>query len=142
MSTSVRNRVKSTKLRQTEDVDEKSDPAPSSKAVARPIKKTLAGDADYYDDQFEDTAPAKVPVKSICVAIILLVLGTIMLTLGSLMLIGVIKQGAGSFRAAPLMVIGSIIFIPGAYNVRTAYCAWKGYHGYHFDDIAGFGENQ
>lgn len=129
-------------MKQSEDLDGKSDQAPSGKAVARPIKKTLAGDTDYYDDQFEDTAPAKIPVKSICVAIILFVVGTIMLTIGSLMLTGVLDQGSGSFRAAPLLVIGSIIFIPGAYNVRTAYYAWKGYHGYHFEDIAGFGEDQ
>ena len=30
---------------------------------------------DYYDDQFEDSAPAKPPVKSIAVAVILFVSG-------------------------------------------------------------------
>lgn len=102
----------------------------------------LPRDKGYDDEQFEDVVPIKAPIKSIIIAIVLFVLGTIMLTLGSLMLAGVINQGQGSFRASPLMVIGAIIFIPGAYNVRTAYLAWRGYPGYSFADIAGFGEDQ
>lgn len=139
----LRNRVKYTKLTQAEDLEGENGLTSScsrARGVLQKSKKALSGD-DYYDDQFEDTTPIKAPVKSICVAVILFVLGTIMLTLGSLMLAGVINQGGGSFRAAPLMIIGSIIFIPGAYNVRTAYYAWKGYHGYNFSDIAGFGED-
>jgi hypothetical protein len=144
MST-ARSRVRYSKLKEAEDSEGKNGTSStSSKEVKsvrsqRPSKQGISGDVDYHDDQFEDTT-VKVPVKSICVAIILFVVGTIFLTLGSLMLAGVIKQGGGSFRAAPLMIIGSMVFIPGAYNVRTAYCAWKGYHGYSFSDIAGFGE--
>lgn len=123
-------RIKYSKLKQTDDKETTSG-VKSTKAVSKD---------DYYDDQFEDT-PMKIPIKSICIAIILFILGTIMLTTGSLMLAGIIDQGAGSFRASPLLVIGSMIFIPGAYNVRTAYYAWRGYRGYSFADIAGFGED-
>lgn len=135
MATTIKNRVKYTKLKAANDLEVK-------KSHQRFVAHKTLSDDDYYDDQFEDSAPVRAPVKSICVAIALFVLGTIMLTLGSLMLAGVINQGGGSFRAAPLMVIGSIVFIPGAYNVRTAYYAWKGYQGYSFSDIAGFGEDQ
>lgn len=131
---SVKSRVKYTKLK-----DEKPE---GPFKVNRIILKKDFSDDDYYDDQFEDTAPIKPPIKSICIAIILFVLGTIMLTVGSLMMAGIINQRGGSFRAAPLMVIGSIIFIPGAYNVRTAYYAWKGYKGFSYSDIAGFGEDK
>lgn len=133
MST-AKSRVKYTKLKQTVDLNED-----RSKVVAKAKRKS---ENDYYDDQFEDTTPIRAPIKSITVAIILFFVGSIMLTFGSLMLAGVIKQGGGSFRAMPLMVIGSIIFIPGAYNVRTAYYAWRGYRGFSYADIAGFGEDQ
>lgn len=135
MST-IKSRVKYTKV-ETEDVEEEKKTKP--KRVK--FQKKLSQD-EYHDDQFEDTTPVKAPVKSIIVATILFLLGSIFLTFGSLMLAGVINQGKGSFRAMPLMVIGSIIFIPGAYNVRTAYYVWKGYHGYSYADIAGFGEDQ
>lgn len=122
----LRSRVKSTKVETT---------------TAGTKEKKRSKD-DYYDDQFEDEVPIKPPVKSICIAIILFLLGIVMLTLGLLMLVGIISPVGGSFRAAPLMVIGSMIIIPGAYNVRTAYYAWKGYEGYSYADIAGFGEGQ
>ena len=132
----IKSRVKYSKLRETVNDSEERNGADNNL-----IKSKKSSDG-YYDDQFEDATPIKPPIKSICIAVILFVLGTIMLTVGSLMLAGVIKQGGGSFRAAPLMVIGSIIFIPGAYNVRTAYYAWKGYRGFSYSDIAGFGEDQ
>ena len=127
-------RARYTKSKTAEVKDEDKNTKP--KAV-----KKLSSDK-YHDDQFEDDTPVKVPFKSIFVAVILLISGTIFLTFGSLMLTGFIKQGGGSFRAMPLMVIGSIIFIPGAYSVRTAYYAWRGYQGYSYADIAGFGEDQ
>lgn len=139
MST-VKSRVKYRKVA-TEDVEETDAIVTKSKLKRVQFPKNLSED-DYYDDQFEDTTPVKIPVKSIFVAVVLFLVGSVFLTLGSLMLAGVISEGGGSFRAMPLMVIGSIVFIPGAYNVRTAYYAWKGYHGYSFADIAGFGEDQ
>ena len=132
MST-IKSRVKYTKLLDKEE--NKSLPTPSK-------QKKKKSDDDFHDEQFEDSTPIRVPIKSIIIAIILFVLGTVMLTCGSLMLAGVIRQGGGSFSSAPLMVIGSIIFIPGVYNVRTAYYAWKGYPGFSFSDIAGFGEGE
>ena len=35
----------------------------------------------------------------------------------------------------PLMVIGSLAFVPGAYFTRMAYMAWKGYRGYSLASI-------
>ncbi len=141
----VRSRVKYSKLKDTADFEDKDEntKAPSVPKPQKPARKAKKPSKDdFHDDQFEDTVPIRAPVKSICIAIILFVLGTIMLTVGSLMLAGVIGYRLGSYSPGPLMVIGSIIFIPGAYNVRTAYYAWKGYHGFSFADIAGFGEDQ
>ena len=99
------------------------------------------GDRDkYHDDQFEDpdTARLKPPLKSIALAVFLFVAGSVMLVLGSLMLAGIIGHYGG--RAVPLLIVGTICFIPGFYNVRIAYLAWKGYHGYSFDDIPSYSD--
>lgn len=75
-------------------------------------------------------------------AVFLLVLGAVLLVLGSLLLAGVVgKEGTGG-KAAPLIVIGAICFIPGLYNVRLAYYSWKGYHGYSYSDIPNFDEEE
>ncbi len=95
---------------------------------------------DFQDEQFEDNnTPAKPPVKSIALALFLFVLGSVMLVLGSLLQAGVIGEGLGD-RAVPLLVLGSICFIPGAYIVRVAYYAWKGNYGFSYRDIPGYDE--
>jgi hypothetical protein len=38
-------------------------------------------------------------------------------------------------RALPLLFLGALLFIPGAYHVRIAYYAYRGYHGYDFSQI-------
>lgn len=43
-------------------------------------------------------------------------------------------------RTWPMLILGSVMFIPGAYHVRIAYYAYKGYEGYSFDDIPEFDE--
>lgn len=37
-----------------------------------------------------------------------------------------------------MLILGSLMFIPGFYHVRIAYYAWKGYRGYSFEDIPAF----
>lgn len=45
-------------------------------------------------------------------------------------------------RWLSLIILGAITFIPGAYHVAIAFKAWRGDHGYSFDDIpSGFEEN-
>lgn len=41
-------------------------------------------------------------------------------------------------RTWPVLIIGALMFIPGAYHVRIAYYAYKGYDGYSYDDIPEF----
>jgi len=152
----ARSRVKYSKLKDDDDEQDSEEFSTEKVAVKKTSQKkekpkTKLGrwavslpkdERDYDDEQFEDLVPIKAPLKSIVIAVVLFVLGSIMLTLGSLMLAGVIGQRQGSFRATPLMVIGAIIFIPGAYNVRTAYYAWRGHPGFSYADIAGFGEDK
>lgn len=41
-------------------------------------------------------------------------------------------------RVWPMVIMGFLMFIPGAYHVRIAYYAYKGIPGYSFDDIPEF----
>ena len=41
-------------------------------------------------------------------------------------------------RTWPLIILGIIMFLPGAYHIRIAYYAYRQYPGYSFDDIPEF----
>jgi len=99
------------------------------------------GRDEFEDEQFKDHVTIRPPVKSIALAIFLFSLGTLLLVLGSLMVAGVIGDHHESGRATPLLVAGAICFIPGLYQVRIAYFAWKGYHGFSYADIVGYDDD-
>lgn len=37
-----------------------------------------------------------------------------------------------------VLVLGALMFIPGAYHVRIAYYAWQGVEGFKYEDIPEF----
>jgi hypothetical protein len=41
-------------------------------------------------------------------------------------------------RGVPMLVIGSLMFVPGVYHVRIAYYASRGVKGYRYEDIPRF----
>ena len=41
-------------------------------------------------------------------------------------------------RTWPVMLIGVLMFVPGFYHVRIAYYAFKGCHGFSYEDIPEF----
>lgn len=90
----------------------------------------------FHDDQFEDSTPVKTPVWSIVLAVFLFTAGSIMILLGSLMLAGVVGDYGG--RTAPLLIVGTICFVPGAYSVRIAYYAWRGHPKFSFADLPSY----
>ncbi|CAF0753997.1 unnamed protein product [Adineta steineri] len=87
----------------------------------------------YSELQFKEPA-TKIPIHAIVLATALFLLGSIMITLGSLMLTGYIKTEY-SDRTWPLILIGSLVFLPGFYHIRIAYWAWKGDKSFSFADI-------
>ena len=68
--------------------------------------------SDFDNSQFEKT-PAKVPWKAITYALILLLVGTILLTIGSLIVTGHIDQEKHNERFWSLILLGALMFIPG-----------------------------
>ena len=130
--------------------------------AATPLKRsidTLLGPLCCFAGQ--------VPVRSILLAIFMFVMGSMLITIGALLMVGIIGSattvragprmravkradrdvlcGSGRMqtdvRALPLLFLGSILFIPGAYHVRLAYLAYNGYNGYDFSQIPTFDED-
>ncbi|VEN61557.1 unnamed protein product [Callosobruchus maculatus] len=93
-------------------------------------------DQCFTDAQFQ--APAqKIPWKAIILATMLLIVGTTLLVFGSMVLTGHIVLQYPD-RMWPMIILGALMFIPGAYHVRIAYYAYKNVPGYSFDDIPEF----
>jgi hypothetical protein len=63
----------------------------------------------------------RLPKKTLAVAIFLLVTGIVCLSIGLARLV------SGEDGSVPLLVIGGIAFLPGAYQCFAIYKAWRGY---------------
>eukprot|EP00038_Savillea_parva_P015140 m.13244 g.13244 ORF g.13244 m.13244 type:complete len:140 (-) comp3023_c0_seq1:162-581(-) len=116
------------------------DSAPSVGRHVRYRRVETKGDRGWTDAQF-DKPKSRVPYKAIAYAIALCLLGTVLLVIGTCLYIGVIWAHDPE-RWLSLIVLGALTFIPGSYHVVIAYRAWRGDHGYSFDDIpSGWDEN-
>ncbi|NP_001153327.1 uncharacterized protein LOC100114926 isoform 1 [Nasonia vitripennis] len=93
-------------------------------------------DNGFVDSQFV-SPPIKIPWKAITLATLLFVGGTVMLVTGSLIVSGHIDTKY-SDRMWPIIILGALMFIPGAYHVRVAVQAYRKVPGYSFDDIPEF----
>ncbi|GFR75665.1 transmembrane protein 230-like [Elysia marginata] len=97
--------------------------------------RNAAGDG-FLDIQFEKPPP-KIPYKAILLAAALFLAGSALIIVGSLLLTGYINAKYAD-RTWPVMILGAIMFIPGAYHIRIAYYAYKGYEGFNYEDIPEF----
>ncbi|XP_051117979.1 uncharacterized protein LOC127242469 [Andrographis paniculata] len=94
---------------------------------------------DYYDGQNDprfDYVPKtydKVPWKSICLALFLLLLGCLLLLLSFFIFTG--HMGGDSSQAYGLLGLGFLTFLPGFYETRIAYYSWRGTQGYRFASV-------
>ncbi|XP_014600064.1 transmembrane protein 230 isoform X1 [Polistes fuscatus] len=93
-------------------------------------------DNGFIDSQFVNP-PVKIPWKAITLAALLFVGGTVMLIMGSLIISGHIDSKY-SDRMWPVIILGALMFIPGAYHMRVAILAYQKVPGYSFDDIPEF----
>lgn len=100
----------------------------------RKLEKSLQDCDPEDDDEEERNSPTnKPPWRSIALASFLFLVGVVLLVSGSLRAAGVLEDDEA--KATPMLIIGSICFVPGFYMVRVAYYAWKGNYGYSYHDI-------
>ncbi|KAH3788614.1 transmembrane protein 230-like [Dreissena polymorpha] len=98
---------------------------------------TMHYNGDNFTDLQFERPPPKFPAKAIALASMLFMVGSALLVIGALLITGHIDVKYGD-RTWPVLILGSIMFIPGFYHVRIAYYAYKGYVGYSYDDIPEF----
>lgn len=108
----------------------------SSDSGAKYHRLTNVRGDGFVDMQFEKPPP-KIPYKAILLASVLFIIGTVLIITGSLLLTGIINAKYAD-RTWPVLIIGALMFIPGAYHVRIAYYAYKGYQGFSYEDIPEF----
>ncbi|XP_068394317.1 transmembrane protein 230-like [Eschrichtius robustus] len=96
---------------------------PSSKVKYSRLSST---DDGYIDLQFKKSSqkksPPKISYKAIVLAMVLFLIGTFLIIIGSLLLAGYIRKGEAD-RAVPVLIIGNLVFLPGFYHLCIAYYA-------------------
>uniref|UniRef100_A0A914C2M9 Transmembrane protein 230 n=1 Tax=Acrobeloides nanus TaxID=290746 RepID=A0A914C2M9_9BILA len=100
-------------------------------------EKLHNSDSGYSDLQYASPLPSPIPWKAIVLAFGLFVFGSILILFSVALLLGIFGEQYED-RKWPLMLLGVLMFIPGAYHVRIAYYAYIGEAGYSFDDIPDF----
>ncbi|XP_069983329.1 transmembrane protein 230 [Penaeus vannamei] len=99
-------------------------------------QKLCQEDDGFVDAQFK-TKAQRIPWKAIGYALVLFSAGTLLLVIGSLLVTGYIEEKYAD-RTWPVIILGALMFIPGAYHSYIAYYAFRGYEGFSFDDIPSF----
>ena len=92
---------------------------------------------DFLAQQFEKPA-TKVPWKGVIYALILFLLGSGLLLAGCLIVTGHIDPVEHNERFWPLILLGSLMFIPGSYHTYFAYKAFTGDPDWDFDEFPDF----
>ncbi|GAQ80044.1 hypothetical protein KFL_000450010 [Klebsormidium nitens] len=90
-------------------------------------------ESNVPDLRFTYTLPETVPWKSIFLALFLLTFGTLTLLLAYL--IGTGHMGGDREQVIGFTILGILLFLPGFYETRIAYYAWRGAKGYKFSSI-------
>ena len=80
------------------------------------------------------TRRRRVPYKAIALAVVLFVAGSTLLGIGVYQM----RHTPVPDEALPLLILGSLLFIPGAYHTRIALWAYFGYAGFDMSDIPEF----
>lgn len=86
----------------------------------------------------EDSRAAKVPYKSILLAVALFTIGITLLVVGSLLVSGYWIPAEYADRTIPVLILGCIAFIPGSYHTYIAWASYRHYVGYSYNQIPSF----
>jgi len=78
---------------------------------------------------------AKSHKRTLCLVFTLFFGGFITLLTSSLILLGHLDNEVYADRLIPLIILGFLMFVPGAYYMRIVYKTWLNRPGYSFDQI-------
>ena len=81
------------------------------------------------DEKILAEPPAKVPWRAVCHTFLILIAGS------SLLIGGIVGSITDPDTFWPLILLGTLLFIPGSYHTWFAYKANKGHHGWDFDEF-------
>ena len=81
---------------------------------------------------------AKTQWRAIVYTAVLLLGGSVLLVLGSMIVTGHLDPDTHGERFWPLVLLGGLMFIPGAYHVYFAYKAFTGDPDWSFDEFPDF----
>ena len=99
------------------------------------LRENVRTQLEESDSDEESLNPkVKPPWCSIALASFLTLVGVVLLVTGTLRFTGTVDDVVDR-RAVPMLILGTICFIPGFYILRIAYYVWKGNYGYSFHDI-------
>ncbi|CEM27808.1 unnamed protein product [Vitrella brassicaformis CCMP3155] len=99
--------------------------------MAQVLQEELDPDAPQF--AMEVPPPPKVPWKTVGMALLLFTMGTTLLLMGT----GTFFR-TGVSAATPLLVLGSICFIPGSYYTFMFIQIFRGVPGYTYLDIPSY----
>ncbi|KAI7862791.1 Zgc:162251 protein [Spinellus fusiger] len=98
------------------------------------MRTQLQEDSGFTAEQFE-TPDVPIPWNAIGLATLLFSVGSLLIVLGVMIKLGYILSDVWLDRGTPFLIIGCIMFIPGAYHMYLAYYAYYKYPGYDFNMI-------
>jgi hypothetical protein len=120
-----RPQVRYSKLSAQQDESEEDEREPYS------VHSTAHEDLRY---RFE--LPKEIPWRSIALALFLLTLGTVFLILAHFLYTE--HMEGESSQVYGFLILGVLLFLPGFYETRIAYYAWRGAKGYRFSQIPAY----
>ncbi|KAG5684349.1 hypothetical protein PVAND_013584 [Polypedilum vanderplanki] len=109
----------------------------SIKDSKEPENDTVDGrcQEDIEEAQFIDTRNnEQKPYTTLCLIFFLFFMGLLTLIISILIIVGHLHEGYND-RMIPLLILGLIMFIPGAYYTRIVYFIARGRQGYNYDMI-------
>jgi len=89
-------------------------------------------EAKPFSEPFAETKPYK---RTLCLVFTLCFGGLLTLVTSTLILLGHLDSELYADRMIPLMILGLLMFIPGAYYMRIVYYTFRGRSGFSYDQI-------
>ncbi|CAO2628054.1 Transmembrane protein 230 [Lemmus lemmus] len=85
---------------------------------------------------FLNNSPAKIPYKTIICATLQFLIGTTLIVMGCLLLMGYISH-VGTSRAIVILIAGTLVFVPGCYHLIIICRSCRHCQSYSYTDLPG-----